>query len=94
MLFPPRQSIPDYSSVMSLHCELSEDKLHGRTKKWALHVGNCILVTVMQHLFIEIISAESQPNQRMITKQFPDTFFEDRSKTLKDVSKRVALMVS
>lgn len=94
MLFPPRQSIPDYSSVLSLCCELSEDKLYGKTKKWALHVGNCTLVTVMQHLFIEIISADSQHNQHVITKHFPDTFFRYKSKTLKDVSKRVAIKVS
>lgn len=83
MLFLPRQSIPDYSSVMSLRCELSEDKLRGKTKKWVLHVGNCILVSVMRHLFIDIISADSQHNQYMFPKQFPDTVFVYGSKTLK-----------
>lgn len=67
MLFPPRQSIPDYSSVMSLRCELSEDKLRGKTKKWVLHVGNCTLVSVTRHLFIDIISADSQD---MFPKRF------------------------
>lgn len=85
MLFPPRQSIPDYLSVMSLRCELSEDKLHGKTKKWVLHVGNCTLVTVMQHLFIDIISADSQLDQQTFSKHFPDTFFMHGSKTLKDM---------
>lgn len=41
----------------------------------------------MQHLFIEIISADSQHIQHTITKQFPDTFFRYKSKTLEDVSK-------
>lgn len=40
----------------------------------------------MQHLFIEIISADSQHIQHTITKQFPDTFFRYKSKTLEDVS--------
>lgn len=32
-VFLSRQSIPDYSGVMSLHCTLSKDKLHGETAR-------------------------------------------------------------
>lgn len=94
MLFPPGQSIPDYSSVMSLRCELSEDKLRGKTKKWVLHVGNCTLVSVMRHLFIDIISADSQHNQSMFPKRVPDTSFIWDSKTPKDMSGSVAISIS
>lgn len=50
-------------------CELSEDKLRGKTKKWVLHVGNCTLVSVTRHLFIDIISADSQHKQNMFPKR-------------------------
>lgn len=84
--FPSRQSIPDYSGVMSLHCTLSEDKLHGETEKWVLHVGNCTLVTVMQHLFKEIISTDSDHNQYTFTKQLSDALFIYNSKCSSSLS--------
>lgn len=90
--FPSRQSISDYSGVMSLHCTLSEDKLHGETEKWVLHVGNCTLVTVMQHLFKEIISADSNHNQYTFTKQLSDTLFMYNSKCSSSLSRTQLLL--
>lgn len=73
--FPSRQSIPDYCGVMSPRCTSSEDKLHGETEKWLLRVGNCTLVTVMQHLFKGIISTDSHRRRTQFAKRLCDALF-------------------
>lgn len=61
LCFPSRQSIPDYSGVMSLHCTLSKDKLHGETAREmgfacgnglkALHTSHCNTTSVRKDHF-------------------------------------------
>lgn len=53
-------------------------------QKWAPHVGNCTPGTVVQHLFMEIISAQAAHHHQ----QVPHSLFRYESRTVEGVRKR------